>query len=208
MRPYYALALLILTAGAAVAQEYATIQGYVRDGNSGESIEGLKVDVYRSDDHSNTIAATKTDERGFYAVDVPPGSYYDVYLRVGDTNPNQRTSEAAAANAVYPLNFNIASESNYTDVVVERYGFWIVAAVAALVIAVIVLDQVFLKKSEKEPSLEELRKERDQITGMISMIKSKYHRREIDEESYREINRDEQKKLIEIEARIREKEGK
>ena len=43
---------------------------------------------------------------------------------------------------------------------------------------------------------------------MITLTKAKFHRREIDEESFREITRDQQEKLIELESEIKELEKK
>gem|GEM_PF-5106068 len=47
-----------------------------------------------------------------------------------------------------------------------------------------------------------LQSEKSNIEEMIRIAKTKYHKRKLDEESFREIIRDHQKKLIEIEAKI------
>jgi uncharacterized membrane protein len=206
--PYAALVVLALAACAIAEQEPAVIQGYVRDGNSGKSLAGVKVDVYPSSDHTNLAASGSTGENGFYNLTVPSGSYYDVYLRMGDTNPNQRTTEAVVGGATYPINFNIAVESNYQSAVMEKYGMGVVLIVAALIVAVILVDQLALRRKTKGPGMEELKRQRDQLEGMVSLAKAKYHRREIDEESFREITRDQQEKLIELESKIKALEGK
>jgi hypothetical protein len=53
-----------------------------------------------------------------------------------------------------------------------------------------------------------LQSEKKDVEEMIRIAKRKYHKRTLDEESFREIVRDHQKKLIEIEARISQIEGR
>ncbi len=212
------------------AAQNATIQGYVKNQKTGMPNEGVWVDVYKSDDHSKSIASMKTDAQGFYSAEVPAGFSYDVYVRAGDPNPNQRTSNAVEPSGVYTLNFKIDSETNYSEVSMEKYGFWIVVIVAVLILLIILIDQLLLRKkrvmreleterdklkkrieegdkSEPGSELERLQKERDQIDYMINLTKIKFHKRKIDEESFREIARDYQKKLIEVEAKIDELTG-
>ena len=69
--------------------------------------------------------------------------------------------------------------------------------------------KVFRRKSdiEKTPSdylkeLARLREEKQSIEEMINITKKKFHRQKIDEESFREIVRDHQKRLIEVEHKI------
>ncbi|MCX6695523.1 MAG: AAA family ATPase, partial [Candidatus Altiarchaeota archaeon] len=50
--------------------------------------------------------------------------------------------------------------------------------------------------------VEDLLRQKAEIESMIELAKSKYHKRELDEESFREITRDDQKKLIEIESKL------
>jgi len=207
MKSVHAAFVLLLFVGCCCGQQ-ATLEGYVRDGNTGQSMPNVKVDVYASEDHINLAASTKTDDKGFYSAEVQPGRFYDVYLRIGDVNPNQRTSQAVEAGGVYTLNFNIAAESSYSSDVVEKYGFGVVIAVAGLILVIILVDQLFLRRKPKEPGLEELERRRQQTEEMVAITKVKYHRREIDEESFREITRDQQEKLIEIESRIKELKGK
>ncbi|MFH0862888.1 MAG: hypothetical protein V1875_07670 [Candidatus Altiarchaeota archaeon] len=168
---------------------------------------GVNVEVYTSKDHTNAVASSKTDQRGFYSVTVLPGEYYDVYLRLGDVNPNQRTTEPAEAGGLYTLNFNIASESSYNSSVVEKYGFVVVVAVAFLILAVILADQLFFRRARK-PRLGDLERQRDQIKEMLELARVKYHHREMDEQSFREITRSQQEKLIEIESKIKGITGK
>jgi hypothetical protein len=210
MREYAAPLLVLLLAASCAAQEqYATLQGYVKDSKTGRSLADVRVDVYRSDDHGNVLTSAKTDERGFYSMQAPPGAYYDVYLRMGDVNPNQRTGEPAAARGVYTLNFNIASESNYQQSIVEGYGPQLAAAAGALILLAIVADQILSRRRRpREPGAEDLKRQRQQIEEMMALAKGKFHRREIDEESYREITRNQQERLLELETRLKGLEGK
>ena len=202
-----AVTLLLAPYGAAETG-IATIEGYVRDSNSGNSIPDLRVVVYTSDDHGNIVTGARTDGNGFYSVNVSAGRYYDVYLRTEVGNPNQRTTEDLRAGAVYPVNFNVAVESSYQNTIIDKYGIGIVIAVALLVVMLIVYDQLSSRAKSKGPGLEEIKRERDQLQEMVNMAKAKYHRREIDEESFREITRDQQERLIELESRIKVLEGK
>jgi len=205
--PTRALLAIILIASLSSAQSHATLQGYVRDGNSGESIPEVKVDVYLSQDHGKTVASTSTDEKGFYILTVPPGEYYDVYLRTGEVNPNQRTSQAVQANGVYTLNFNIVAESAYSSSVVEKYGVSAIVILAFILFAIILYDRLASRKPTKQDTAS-LRKQKDEIQGMLDLARYKYHHREIDEESFRAITKDQQEKLIELEARLGKQDGK
>jgi 5-hydroxyisourate hydrolase-like protein (transthyretin family) len=208
----------------------ATVKGFVMDQATGMPFSGVVVDIYKSDDHSTTAASVKTDERGYYETEVAGGQYYDIYVRLGDPNPYQRTQSVVQKNGVYTINFNVHTETNYSERVVERYGFWIVVVVAAIILLVILFDQLFfrrrrvvkaledeqvklkkrLEETTEEPKdeLARLEKERDKMYYMINLSKIKFHKRELDEESFREIVRDYEKKLIEIEARIEELKSK
>lgn len=61
--------------------------------------------------------------------------------------------------------------------------------------------------AESDGKLTELYRKRDEIEEMIKIAKVKYYKRTLDEESYKEIIKDHQQKLIEIEARIAKMEG-
>jgi len=209
MKPFHVfLSIMLLSVCCVGEAEKTVVQGYVKDAKTGKSMAGVKVDVYPSQDHSIAVAAVETDSKGFYSVTVPPGSYYDVYLVVGDVNPNQRTTSATEAGGVYTINFNMDSESNYSNSVVDKYGVEIVIGVAALILLLIVVDQVMGRRSSKAPGASDLKRQRDQIAEMINLAKGKYHRREIDEESFREITRDQQERIIELESKIKALEGK
>ncbi|MFH1297370.1 MAG: hypothetical protein ABIJ04_08880 [Bacteroidota bacterium] len=54
----------------------------------------------------------------------------------------------------------------------------------------------------------ELRNKRKEVENMIDLSKQKYHRRLLDEQSFREIVKEYQKKLIELESEITKVEGK
>lgn len=71
------------------------------------------------------------------------------------------------------------------------------------------ISKHFWNKIEIEGSQEEVSEvdalldEKREIEEMIKLTKNKYHRRVIDEASFNEITKDYQKKLIEVESRIR-----
>ena len=217
----FTLLIALLTLSSA---QNAELQGYVKDRKTGAPYAGINVDIYPSDDHSRPAAQTQTDSKGYYSATVPPGKYYDVYARIGDTNPTYRTSAAVAEGGVYIMDFNIDAESSYTNIVVEKYGFWIVVLVAFIILAVILADTaVRMLSRRREGSMEAgvqaragekpadelggLLKDKQEIESMIELSKSKYHKRLIDDESFREIVRDQQKNLIEVEAKIRSLKG-
>jgi len=58
--------------------------------------------------------------------------------------------------------------------------------------------------TDYELELKRLNDEKRSIEEMIRLAQIKFHKRKLDEESFREIVRDQQKRLIEIEARIRD----
>jgi hypothetical protein len=62
--------------------------------------------------------------------------------------------------------------------------------------------------TESTPELEKLQKEKGEIEEMIRIAKVKFYKRKLDEESYKEIVKDNQEKLIRIEAKISELEGR
>lgn len=203
MKRLPALILLLLMSTSAWGQ-IATIEGAVQDAKTGQSIPGVTVDIYSSEDHSSPLHTLTTDEKGYYSVNVQTGRFYDVYLRVGETNPNQRTPEPVKQNGVYTINFQISTESSYADSVVEKYGFGIVLLAAGLLFLVILIDQAASMRKNKGPTSKDLLREKQALQEMIELTRQKYHRREIDDESYREITRDQQKKLIELESRIKD----
>ncbi len=61
-----------------------------------------------------------------------------------------------------------------------------------------------MNDKEKGELLKELTENKDRIQYLIELTKTKYYKRELDEESFRELIRDNQKKLIEIEVKINE----
>lgn len=61
-----------------------------------------------------------------------------------------------------------------------------------------------MSDEERSDLLHELKNNKKRIEYLIKMAESKYHRRKLDEESFREIVRDQQKKLMEIEAKMNE----
>ena len=188
------------------AEGSTLIEGTVQDGNTGKSIPGVAVEVYRSEDHSRAVNSTKTDEKGDYSVSVEPGFYYDVYLRTGDASPNQRTNEAVKPDGMYKLNFNIVGESTFEGKIVEKYGLGLVLLAVAVVIGVIAWDHLGSKKAG--PTLKDMTAEKAEIEKMLEMTRVKYHKRQIDEETLKNIVKDKQERLIELESKIREQEAK
>jgi uncharacterized membrane protein len=195
--------ILFMSAVCLSEPDYATISGYVRDAKTGASIRNVRVEIFPSSDHSSPTFSTQTDERGYYVARVTPGDYYDIYLRMGDLNPSQRTTTSAEGGSSYTVNFNIVTESNYQNTVVERYGIGLALAVAVVVLMVIVFDRLVALRGSRAPSIDELRRQRDALIETIGLARGKYHKREIDEESFREITREEQMKLLELESKIK-----
>jgi len=82
--------------------------------------------------------------------------------------------------------------------------------IALLVVLIAAVAYVYWKsrkhkrEGEKDDvgELDKLQKEKRDIEELIELAKKKYHSRKLDEESFREIVRDHQKKLIEIESKI------
>ncbi|MEA1925030.1 MAG: hypothetical protein U9M95_04095, partial [Candidatus Altiarchaeota archaeon] len=56
--------------------------------------------------------------------------------------------------------------------------------------------------------LKRLHDEKKSVEEMMKLAQFKFRKRKLDEESFREIVRDQQKRLIEIEATINEMEGR
>lgn len=61
-----------------------------------------------------------------------------------------------------------------------------------------------MNDEERSDLLQKLNARKERIEYLIKLAESKYHRRKLDEESFREIIRDQQKKVMEIEAKISE----
>ncbi|MFH0862522.1 MAG: carboxypeptidase-like regulatory domain-containing protein [Candidatus Altiarchaeota archaeon] len=203
----FASCILVFALCSLVCAEGSTlIEGTVQDGNTGKSISEVTVEAYRSEDHSKAVNSTKTDEKGGYSMSVEPGVYYDVYLRTGDQSPNQRTNEAVKQDGVYKLNFNIVGESTFEGKIVEKYGLGLVLLAVAVVIGAIAWDH--LGSKNRGPTPDELKAEKAEIEKMIEMTRVKYHKRQIDEETLKNIVKDKQERLIEIESKIRELDGK
>jgi len=78
-----------------------------------------------------------------------------------------------------------------------------VAVVAFIIVLLIRSKKKVTLEDEKPKTVEELQQQKDEIENMMSIAKAKYHRRELDEESFREIIRDNQKKVIELELKIK-----
>lgn len=218
--------LLLLLLYSASAAENATIYGYVTDRDTGKPLDDIVVEIFSSADHSAPVASVYTDIKGSYNASVPAGQTYDIYVRLGKVNPSQ--SVYLAEGYVQKVDFEISMQSvSQTTSIIEDSGFSMVVVVAVVILVVILFDQVYLRKKrvmrdleaekkhlekklaeEGEPmdELSSLKKERDRINYMVNLTKTKYHQRKLDEESFREIVRDYQKTLIEIETKIEEME--
>ncbi|MFH1056031.1 MAG: CARDB domain-containing protein [Candidatus Altiarchaeota archaeon] len=87
----------------------------------------------------------------------------------------------------------------------------LIVLTASLALAAVILIRSRRKETPREPGkengLEELVREKEELENMLSIAKAKYHRRELDEESFREITRDKQKRLIELELGIKNRQG-
>jgi hypothetical protein len=220
------ISLLLLSCSQISAESNATIYGFVTDQNTGEPFKEVKVEIFYSTDHSTPIATLTTDSKGFYNSTVPANRNYDIYVRLGKTNPMRATY--VGEGYVQQVDFGISMKSSFESIT-EEGGFWIVVAVAVVILGIILVDQLYLRKKRVmreleverkrlegklegevegvEDELTTLKKERDRIEYMINLTKTKFHKRKLDEESFREIVRDYQKRLIEIETRIKELES-
>jgi len=217
------ISLLIFICHQGSAESNATICGYVLDKDTGRPFENTKVEIFYSMDHSRPVATLITDERGYYNTTVLGDRGYDIYVRVGKQNFHRPIY--IEGGSIQHVDFNIIIKS-IIESVIEESGFWIVVVVAVIILGIILLDQLYLRKrrvmreleierqklerkleSEVEGAEDELttlKKEKDRMEYMINLTKTKYHKRKLDEESFREIVRDYQKRLIEVETRIKE----
>ncbi|MBN2013849.1 MAG: hypothetical protein JW778_01580 [Candidatus Altiarchaeota archaeon] len=219
---------LMLICASADAASNATIHGYVIDTDTGKPLDDIAVEIFSSTDHSKPVVALYTDIRGYYNTSVPAGDTYDIYVRLGNVNPRQTVY--IGEGYIQKVDFDISVKSVKSvsgGDIVGGDGFLIVVIVAVIILAVILVDQLYLRKRRmrelekdleaEKKSIEEklaegepmdeisvLKKEKARIEYMINITKTKYHKRKIDEESFREIMRDYQKSLIEIEAKIKE----
>lgn len=197
---------MLLAPSLAMAAEQAMVSGLVRDADTGAGLSGLTVEVYKSGEYDKPVSKSTTDEGGRYEVAVESGFYYDAYLRYGGSNPTMRTPEAARGGRTYELNFNIKESSNFTEVVVGKYGIWVVVAVALIVLALIVID-IMSSRRKSGSSPADFRKERDEIQKMLDISHEKYLKREIDEETFKSITSAKQERLIELESKLKEHGG-
>ncbi|MFH1125485.1 MAG: carboxypeptidase regulatory-like domain-containing protein [Candidatus Altiarchaeota archaeon] len=216
-RWFLLLAVAILLP-AGVSSEY--IYGYVTDKGTGSPFVNISVDVFMALDHSSPLASVRTDNKGYYNATVEPGNY-DIYLRVGDSNPMQ--SVYVQAGQIQQIDFKINMKSISEQQQMDSYTYWIVFIIGGIILLIILADQIFFKRKRilsdlaaersrleselkgKEEAVDELgklKKDKGQLEYMINLTRTKYHQRTINEESYREIIRDYQEKLIEVEAKI------
>lgn len=209
------------------AASNATIHGFVLDKDTGKPLDDIVVEVFSSSDHSTPIATIYTDIKGYYNTSVQAGDTYDIYVRLGKENPHQTVY--VGEGYIQRVDFDISLKSVSSSSIEEGGGFLIVVVVAVIILVIILVDQLYVRKKrqrelselesekqhleeklageEPEDELSVMEKEKARIEYMINLTKTKYHKRKIDEESFREIMRDYQKSIIEIEAKIRELKG-
>jgi hypothetical protein len=215
------LAVILLIPSQAAAAGTASIEGYVTDKDSGKPFAGVQIETYNVSDHSKPVASSITDERGYYSMNVSPGNY-DIYVRTGKTNPWQ--SVYLQAGQLQSIDFRISMTSISDEQMTSSPLFWAQIILAGLILLIIVIDQLFFKRkrilsdlaaerTKLEVELKKgdeigqdeigmLKKDKSQLEYMINLTRTKYHQRSINEESFREIIRDYQEKLIEVEAKI------
>jgi len=206
------------------AESWARIEGYVTDKDTGRPYTNISVYIYSPSDHSNLIASDETDGRGFYNITVQPGKNYDIYVRVGKTNPSE--SVYVRYGEICHRDFKLSMQSVNEGEFLDEPEAQIVFLVAAIILILILVDQIFMKRRRRIRELErerrllekeietkekqdvdeltQLEKERNTINYSINLAKIKYHKRSLNERSFRDIIRDYEKRLIEIESRIRE----
>ncbi len=219
--------ILIISAVSVNSVSNPTVEGYVLNTDDGKPFVGVTVDIFLSSDHSTPAASCVTDNRGYYSTTLASNENYDLYVRLGKKNPTQTVH--LGGGEIREVNFKLTMESISESGFQEDHGIWMVLIVAIVILIVILVDQVFLRRGrairelererdelesrlrgevitepEKEDELTALMKEKDKVQYMINMCRLKYHKRALDEESFREIVRDYQKRLIEIEAHIKE----
>ena len=221
MKKTIILFLVASLLAAAGAQQNAIIYGYVLDEKTGAPLDKVVVEIFASDDPSRAIVSRYTDSRGFFNASVQGNKNYEIYVRLGDKNPKQ--SVYVTGGAIQEVRFVVSMETINEQNIIEQPYFLVFAVIAVLVIGVILFDEVYMRRrkisaleTDKEKlknriestvELDEvstLEKKRDRIELMIKMAQLKFHKRKLDDESFREIVRDKQKDLIEIEARLSE----
>ncbi|OYT53386.1 MAG: hypothetical protein B6U72_05990 [Candidatus Altiarchaeales archaeon ex4484_2] len=221
MKKTIILFLVASLLAAAGAQQNAIIYGYVLDEKTGAPLDKVVVEIFASDDPSRAIVSRYTDSRGFFNASVQGNRNYEIYVRLGDKNPKQ--SVYVTGGAIQEVRFVVSMETISEQNIIEQPYFLVFAVIAVLVIGVILFDEVYMRRrkisaleTDKEKlknriestvELDEvstLEKKRDRIELMIKMAQLKFHKRKLDDESFREIVRDKQKDLIEIEARLSE----
>ncbi len=88
-------------------------------------------------------------------------------------------------------------------------SLYLISLVIMVILAIVLLKLFYFDKRKpksKRPTmsveLDELYREKEDIESMIKIAKVKYYKRKLDEQSYKEIVRDNQSKLISIESKI------
>jgi len=214
------LAVVLLMPLPVVAAGTASIDGHIIDKDTGKHLAGLLVEAINVSD-GKTVASSITDESGYYSMNVSPGNY-DVFVRIGEKQPSQ--SLFVQTGQIQSLDFKISMKSISEQQMTQSPLFWAQIILAGFILLIIIIDQLFFKrkrilsdlaaersrlevelKKGDETSRDEiskLKKDKSQLEYMINLTRTKYHERSINEESFREIIRDYQEKLIEVEAKM------
>jgi len=223
MMPYRILCLAVffsLIASTACSASVAYVEGFVKDKDTGRPFENVVVEVFNTSSPNTPVASMVTDANGFYNVSVSKGNY-EIFVRVGSSNPRQ--SVYVQSGEIQHIDFVIDKKSITGESITSNPMTLLQIGIAVLILLGILADQLFFRKRrvatglaaetariEREiksagsgvDDLTGLRNEKKQLEYMIDLTRTKYHQRAINEESFREIIRDYQEKLIEVEAKI------
>ncbi len=192
--------LLVVLSGAACAQELARVEGVVKDANTGKSLSGALVEIYKVGGSTHPVNSTVTDDSGYYSFFVEPMAFYDVYVRFQGASDSFKTPEAVRPGSVNKVNIAIRTgDSNPLAVTAEKAGFGVVIIASIIVLALVIWG--FLKQNKKL-NFEDLSREREQVKMELEVLRKKYHRREIAEEQLNAISKDKQQQLVEIESKM------
>jgi hypothetical protein len=199
MRASATLVIFLLSA-VACAQESARVEGTVRDASSGKAIPGALVEIYKVGGNNRPINLTVTDDSGYYSFFVEPMAFYSVYVRFGGASDSFKTPEAVRPGSVNKVNMVIRTSDNSMFSIVDQAGLGIVVFASLIVLGLVVFG--FIRQNRRGETLNDLKREREQIKAELELLRRKYHRREIGEEQLNAISKDKQQRLIELESKM------
>jgi hypothetical protein len=183
-------------------------QGIDEDLNAGETVS---VSI------GGSLAYQNPDEYILKVIiDSHPSSVKNNLIDESDEENNEETWTIFVAESPVGGKPTVDDEKDEIGKVEEqKEGYPFPAFIPIILIIFIVLIAILLySQKSKRPVIDyELRvkrllSEKKTIEEMIELAKIKYHKRTLDEESFREIIRDNQKRLIEIETRIKDMEAR